>query len=606
MMYLTPDESYWSCDIEADNLRNEATRIWCVCVENILTDEALTFRSTESFQEWYNKTQPVLVGHNFLAYDAPVLNRLWNVRIPANAVIDTFVLSQVYSPNIKSGHSLRAWGERLGNEKLEHSDFSKFSKDMLGYCQQDTSLTKAVYKALVDRLNKESFREEGIQLEHQAWNIIQNKQKQNGFPFNIQQAEELYAELRSKEAALKTEIYKLWPAELKRVRVFAKHSRADGRKTAGYIKHLKEYESLEIHEDGTYSAYDFVEFDLGSPKQRIEKLLDLGWEPVNFTLKGSPKIDEDELIAFADLSGTEEVRKLAEWCVINARANMIKTWLGAVNPKTESIHGNLFIASTLRYKHSRPNTANIPSSETVYGAECRSLWWSGGEDWSLVGVDGKSMQSRCLAHNVARMVGVSKAKEFIDDLLVGDLHKKNMKRFGFPTKPASKKAYYTILMGGGGGKIAQDQFQFGWKLTASQGEELRYSIIRGIPGFAELISYLQAELVKTRRITLCSGNRVFVPSDHMVIPYLLQGDESQIMKLAGIYADYEIRRSKMQNVVFKVGDIHDEHQYRVKKGYESEFIDLVLPCFTKAGERFGYNIPIEGDAKIGNNWAETH
>jgi hypothetical protein len=40
---------------------------------------------------------------------------------------------------------------------------------------------------------------------------------------------------------------------------------------------------------------------------------------------------------------------------------MISTWMDAYRPETKAIHGSIFIASTLRYRHSHPNSANIPA-----------------------------------------------------------------------------------------------------------------------------------------------------------------------------------------------------------------------------------------------------
>lgn len=614
MEYLTHNESYWSCDIEADDLRNEATRIHCVCVENIQTSTRLEFFDSASLDTWLSEDDRILIGHNFLAYDAPVLNRLWGCRIKASKVIDTFILSQMYSPAMSGGHALEAWGERLGYEKGDHSDFSQFSKDMLEYCRRDVSLTKMTYLALAKRMKGEGFSERSCEIEHLAWNIIQNKQKVNGFPFDQEKADLLYAELRSREAELKEEIYRLWPPELKHVRTFARGRKSNGERTAGYLKHLGQYPKLEDNGDGSYNAYDYVEFDLGSPVQRIQKLLDLGWTPVNYTKKGSPKIDEDEMLAFAESSGIREAASLAKWCVVNARANMIRTWQNAINPKTGCIHGSLFLASTGRYRHSGPNTANIPgvrhdsNDQVLYGEagtwayECRSLWNAGGKGWKLVGIDGKGMQSRCLAHNIAAKVSPKLAKEFTEELLEGDIHRKNMARFGFPSKPASKKAFYTILMGGGEAKVAIDQVQFGWTPPS----DLRTRVIEGIPGFAALINKLQTELAKTGRITLCDGMKLHVPSPHMVIPYLLQGDESRLMKQAMIYIDEEVRRAGLAKHVLKVGDIHDESQLRVREEVIDEFLELALPQFIRAGESFDYQILIEGDANVGDHWAETH
>lgn len=614
MNYLTYDHRYWACDIEANGFRREATRVHCICVENIQTGEREHFLTAEAFNAWLKEEDRILVGHNFLAYDTPVTNRLWRSRIPVSRVIDTFVLSQMYSPTLRGGHGLDDWGIRLNNHKLEFHGFECFSQEMLEYCIQDVALTAEVYRVLCKRMKAEGFSERGVELEHMAWHIIQNKQKQNGFPFDEQKADLLYGELRAREQELKDQIYRLWPPVLQHVRTFAKSHKKDGTRTADYQRHLGQYPRLEVNEDGTYNAYDYVSFDLGSPKQRIQKLLDHGWEPVNFTEKGNPKIDEDEMLAFAETSGIPEVIALAKWCVANARANMVRNWIAAVNPETGRIHGSLFLASTGRYKHSKPNTANIPGvrhdkdDEILYGEEgtwayeCRSLWTGGGEGWKLVGMDGKGMQARCLAHNVAKVVGIEAAQEFIDELLKGDVHKKNMALYGFPNKPAAKKAYYTILMGGGEAKIAADQVQFGWDAPAT----LKRQIIAGIPGFKQLQNKLEKELSNTGRITLCDGTRLLVPSPHMVIPYLLQGDESRLMKQTMIYIDEEVRRRKYERDILKVGDIHDEFQTRVRTGLVDSYIEFALPCFRRAGESFEYLIPIEGDANVGDNWAETH
>lgn len=614
MEYLTYDETYWCADIEADNFRNAATVVHVICVENIQTGEQAHFRTAEAFKAWLEEEHRVLVGHNFLAYDTPVTNKLWGTRIHIGQVIDTFVLSQMYNPSLPGGHGLDDWGVRLGDPKLDFHDFEFYTPKMLEYCTQDVALTANVYRVLCKRLKQEGFTERGVELEHLAWNIIQNKQKQNGFPFDQEKADLLYAELRTREEQLKAEIYRLWPPVLQHVRTFASAFKKDGSRTKYYQLHLGQYPKIEVQPDGSYHAYDYVCFDLGSPKQRIQKLLDHGWKPVNLTEKGNPKIDEEEMLAFAETSGIPEVIALAKWCVTNSRANMIRNWQQTVNPETGHIHGTLFLASTGRYRHSKPNTANIPGvrhssddailygEEGTWAQECRSLWTSGGEGWRLVGLDGKGMQARCLAHNVAKVIGVDAAREFIDELLLGDVHKKNMARYGFPSKPAAKKLYYTVLMGGGSAKVAADQVQFGWQPPSN----IKELVISGIPGFKQLQQKLEKELRETGRITLCDGTRLLVPSPHMVIPYLLQGDESRLMKQTMIYIDEEVRRRRLQREVLKVGDIHDEFQSRVRAELVDSYIDFSLPCFLRAGDSFEYLIPIEGSAAIGDNWAETH
>src|SRR6185369_12762303 len=115
---------------------------------------------------------------------------------------------------------------------------------------------------------------------------------------------------------------------------------------------------------------------------------------------------------------------------------------------------------------------------------------------------------------------------------------------------------------------------------------LRQQIIDTIPGFGELIDTLQRDLERTGRIVLCDGTPILVPSPHMVIPYLLQGDESRIMKKWNIWCDKEIRKEGLP--VSKVADIHDEGQFVVGNGMVERFLEVALPIFPLVGQHFNY------------------
>lgn len=882
MKYLEPELNDWACDIEADNLLDRATRIWCVCVEHIISGVRRAFTSAEEFHEWL-KPEYQFVGHNFLSYDAPMLNRHWKAGIGVGRIKDSYILSQLYDPSLprpkglkgkKQSHSLEAWGLRLKCEKGDFDDFSKFTPEMLEYCAQDTRLTALLFRKLSARMRQYHFSEEGCEIEHLAWHIIQNKQRRNGFPFDVRKAEGLYVELRARQEQLEREIHKLWPPELLVVKEFAKADRKDGSPSADFLRHAEQYPKLEKLESGGYRAYDWVSFNLASPPQRLAKLLTLGWVPTKLTKKtakgggGTPQVDEDELLAFAETSGTLELVALAKWLVVSSRANMIRTWLDAVNPETGAIHGKLFLASTLRYKHSAPNSANIPAVRTkkgengedvilygeegAYAYESRDLFFAGDDpDFVLVGIDATGIQNRCLIHWLIDTVGEELVAPFRDLALEGDIHKHNISVLGLANKAAAKKFYYcvpldsraltkkgwkgydevevgelvlsynaetgkqewtpvlekvyfddapiiemgnsqykvrstpnhrwftqprkaktkwidtpveiktteelstmqniivnaqlqdtsgiefdwmslpkygtdwtqvvldmtqaqrrsflagfciadgcmddkgnwhwsqlngelyeaallasylvhdgvlavntrtqengnelktvslrnkphvvtasfkykdctsqpvwcirtkneswvmrqgdiititgnTLMMGGGGGRLAADQAQFGTKMTEAEGTAKKKKLVATIPGFSQLIKRKQKELAETGRIKLCDETPILVPSPHMVIPYLLQGDESRLMKRAMWYTDQEVRRHGLTDHVFKVADIHDEWQFKVRRKYVEKFVAATLPAFPRAGDSFSYLIPISGDAKVGDSWAKTH
>jgi DNA polymerase-1 len=575
-----------------------------VCVENAVTDEKHSFRTKEEFNAWA-KRDFSFVGHNAVAFDIPVLNSLWQTRIGISRVVDTFVLSMLYSPSLTGGHSLEAWGQRLRFPKLEFKDFTHYSEEMRKYCENDTAVTKRLFSRLSERMRSVGFTERGAMLETYSWHIIQNKQRRHGFPFDFERAHKLYVELRGREEELKREIYKQWPPQFLPVAEFKQHSKKDGSPTANFTRHEQQYPELRKREDGGYTAYNWVEFNLGSPTQRVQKLTETGWKPIAFTKAGNPKVDEESLTKFAETSGNEAGKLLAKWVVINSRANMVNTWLDAYNEKTGAIHGQLWLAKTLRYRHDKPNSANIPSvrldknksilfgEDGMWTYETRDLYTCGDPRlYSLVGIDAKGIQLRVLAHYL-------RDEEFTRAILSEDPHTANQQRLALASRALAKTIVYATLMGAGDGRIASEA-----DVSLKEAKLAKQTFFQSVPGLPKLIGKLQQELKRTGRITLCDGSRVLVSSDHMVIPYLLQGDESRIMKQAGIYLDEEIRRNKIQ--AWKVGDIHDEWQFVVLSTHVESFVKLALEVFPRTGESFGYTVPIEGDAKVGKTWAETH
>ena len=75
-------------DIETDKL--DAQIIWVAATKDIQTDEIRTFTRPVEFNN-YIRNYDILIGHNFLSFDAPILNRLWNSKISLKRVCDTLI-----------------------------------------------------------------------------------------------------------------------------------------------------------------------------------------------------------------------------------------------------------------------------------------------------------------------------------------------------------------------------------------------------------------------------------------------------------------------------------------------------------------------------------
>lgn len=617
-MYLKPNNKYWAIDIEGDPI--PSTVVYCLCAENIVTGEKWESSNTKDIYNWISARQAEgckFVAHNIIGYDAPTLNRLLGTRLGIADLVDTMLMSMVYSPSINGGHGLEAWGIRIGSPKLDFHDFSRFTPEMLVYCRQDTHLCRLVYRTLILRMTKQKFTDFGIDIEHRSWSLIQ-QQKKTGFAFNIREAHVLFAKLNQYIGELQDRVYEVWPPVLKKVNTYAKPYKKDGSESANYRRHCDEFDEVRLHADRNgYDVYAFVSFNIGSPDQRVEKLLELGWKPYpnERTPTGQPKPTHKgklvpSLVKFVEESGQEGPRLIAQWMDLKARSNMINNWIESFNENTGCIHGSLWLANTLRYRHSEPNSANIPAvrvikdengvehpllgREGAFTYEARDLWVTRDPvHRRLVGVDAKGIQLRVLAHYLNN-------PDFSEAVLNGDPHSYNQKIGGFATRAIAKTFIYAFLLGSGDEKTGQI---IGG--TPRDGKDIKAKFIGNFPGLAELLDSLGEQVDRTGRIILCDGTPLIVREPHTRLGYLLQGDESRIMKLAAILTNQEVKKRKLD--VLKVGDIHDEWQNDVLLEHVSPFKDEVCPkAFATAGETFRYRVPIACDSKVGLTWAETH
>lgn len=635
----------WAIDIEGDPI--PSTKVYLCCCINAETGERVALRTYQQMIDWFEDRREEgcqFVAHNGIGYDCPTLNRIVGTRITIGQIIDTNMMSQVYHPGLKvpqqmfklppdkrSGpHSLKAWGFRVGMEKIDFDDFtSGWSEEMETYCFRDTEICLRVYKRLAARMRDKGFTDVGLEVEHRAWAHIQ-KQRKDGFYFNIEEAHHLYNKLREMEKDIARQVDEFWPPERLMVHRGSQARKKDGGFTVNYLKHYDLYPEVIEDNSGGYLCFDDVHFAIGSPDQRREKLVDLGWKPREWTKAGLERLKKDKsdftpeevkkyakptakgqlvpsLAEFVEETGNQQVRLIARWIETNYLANMVNTWINACEDD-HCIHGSLYLAQTLRYRHSAPNTANIPGvrlakdangdehplygEEGAFTYEARDLWTCRPGDRVLIGVDAKGIQLRNLAHHLGNA-------DFIDSVLSKDPHTANMEKFNLPSRPITKTITYAIIMGAGDGRIASEA-----KMSLKEAKANKEIFFEKIPEFPRLINRLKAQQEKTGRIILCSGTPLLVPEDRLVIPYLLQGDESQIMKKAMDLTFREVARRGLD--VIKVGDIHDEWQNDCLKEDAEEFIEICHWAFKTAGEFFDYSLPIACDAKIGRTWAETH
>lgn len=141
-------------------------------------------------------------------------------------------------------------------------------------------------------------------------------------------------------------------------------------------------------------------------------------------------------------------------------------------------------------------------------------------------------------------------------------------------------------------------------LEICRGWTLRDLFYSKIPGLKKLQEDKAAEASGNNRISTFDDRTLMIRKKSAIFNYLLQSTGAIIMKKALVNLDRLIQQEGLKpgsDYEF-VANVHDEFQIQVKEKYA----DLVANLSTKALEMVEANIPLAGDAKIGNNWAETH
>lgn len=612
-MYLNSNKNpnYWILDIEANSLTPDV--IWCVVLRNCSTGEVLDFLNKESFLSWLDEHQSsfFFVGHNILSYDIPWLNKLWGTDISYDRCVDTLTLSLLYNPALVGGHSLEAWGHRLKFPKQEYNDWSKFTEEMLKYCRNDCELTYRVFVALTNKMYKMGYSEKSCEIEHKI-RVIINEQQEHGFWFDKERAKSLRDELRERQSHLTEQIQELFPPTLTLVNECSFRRNKDGSLPLRIKKAISRYHSVVVDEvTGIYKCYSLIEFNIGSPKQRVERLLELGWEPKKFTSKGFPQVDEDALVRFQE--GLQEqkderskvVGAIAEWLVLQGRSSMIETWLNNLGPDSR-IHGrvNSCGATTRRLTHFSPNSANIPSgAKAKYGHECRALWGvEPDRGLILVGADASGLENVGLLHYLNN----KEAEKLLAQKKPNDVHTLNARRLTealgkeIDREWGSKTSFYAALYGAYPPKLASIV-----KGTKKEGEIVQEIILSSIPGLPNLIKEIQYEWKSNRgRLVTIDGGYVQCPSSSASLNYKIQSLGACVMKLAAILLYEEATK---QGLWFKfVGNIHDEFQMETLEEDGDRLGKLAVWSMEEAARQLKFNLPLSGEYKLGQSWDDTH
>ena len=544
-----------TCYLDIETTLDHST-IWCAVTK--VKNDIQVHTTPDTLKKVLHDSQQI-VGHNLIGFDCHVLDSVWGVRIPRHSVVDTLYLSRLYNPSQEGGHSLRNWGEILGGAgKIAFEDYDGgLTDEMVEYCIADVELTERVHQWLALQIRKEGFSQQSVELEHNVGWIV-TEQERNGFKLDIPFAEKLMMDLMFEMNNIEASLQDIFPP-IGEERISEKTG-----------KRLKDKVTV---------------FNPGSRKQIAERLQGLGVKFNKKTEKGNIIVDE-KVLEGIDLP---EAKAVARYMMLQKRVAQIDSWLKAVKDDGR-VHGRVITngAVTGRMTHQSPNMAQVPAVSAPFGTECRSCW-TVDEGNVLVGIDASGLELRMLAHYMDD-------ENYTNELLNGDIHTANQRAAGLESRPLAKTFIYAFLYGAGDAKIGAIVGG-----NSNTGRGLKETFLSNTPSL-ERVRGDTLRQAASGILTGLDGRKLRVRSEHAALNTLLQGAGAIVMKQALVHLS-----DRLKNIPHRfVANVHDEWQIETTAHYADTVGRIGVRAIRIAGETLSLRCPLDGEYRVGNNWAETH
>jgi len=489
-------------------------------------------------------------------------------------VRDTLIMSRLLNPSIEGGHSLEAWGKRLGNRKVEYTriwhwlmgvPYDKVSTapydaphDSLNrfYCKQDVAVTVQLFRMLETELAGWG---ESVQLEHEVAAILK-RQEQHGFKFDKQKGEVLLGQLTGEVADIESKLQSVFPPIV---------------------------EERVSEKTGKPLKTKITPFNPGSRQQIAERLQGLGVSFTEETEKGSTIINE-KVLEGIDLP---EAKLIARYLMLQKRISQINSWFDVVKPDGR-VHGRVITngAVTGRMTHISPNMAQVPNSGSEYGAECRELWTVDAGN-KLVGIDASGLELRMLAHYM-------QDARYTNEILNGDIHTANQKAAGLESRNTAKTFIYAFLYGAGAAKIGSIVGG-----SEQEGRKLMNRFLKNTPALKQLKEKV-GRLAAKGYLPGLDGRHLLVRSEHSALNTLLQGAGAILMKKSLVILNNKLKCGIIDAKF--CANVHDEWQVEVPEEDAETVGKMAVAAIEEAGVALGLRCRVTGEYHVGANWKETH
>ena len=239
-----------------------------------------------------------------------------------------------------------------------------------------------------------------------------------------------------------------------------------------------------------------------------------------------------------------EAEDIRRYMLLRKRSAQASSWVKATNQDTGRVHGNVITigAVTNRMSHNSPNMAQIPN---------------------------------------------------------GDIHSANQRMAGLDTRDQAKTFIYAFLYGAGPSKIGSVVGK-----DAKAGQKLIDKFLSSMPKLSRFRERTIQEAEATKMVKGLDGRYFHIKSSHSAVNTLLQGAGAIICKEWLCHITHKVKIKGLD--ANPVANIHDEVQFEVHKDDAEEFCDITKTSMKDTEKSLDVRCPLDSEAKIGLNWAETH
>lgn len=627
--------NYSVFDMETDGLIETVTKIHCVCITKFHDGLVGKFTLTdpEEIKNFF-LTEEIIVGHNIIKFDIPVIEKLLGIKITARA-IDSLGLSQYLYPE-RQKHGLEFWGIDLGIEKPPISDWSNLAvEDYIYRCEEDVKINIELFNMEIEYLKKiyDNNSDDINRLINYLMFKLQcaREQEEMKWKLDVDKCQENLQFLQSELQTKMETVSDLMPLVVKykevvRPKILYKKDRRFSVAGTNWLKLLSEKGLPEYHLGTIKVEISREKGNPGSHQQVKEWLFSLGWIPDEY------RYDKDKK--------TGAVRKIPQINIDGELCDSVKLIIEKI-PGLEALEGLYILrhrigilegflvnrdkydflkaetqgfTNTLRFKHTI--IVNLPQIPSLYWEYIRGCLIAPDSDHVLCGSDMQSLENNTKLHYMMYYDPLYVKEILTEDfdshldiaVLAGmltseqsDQHKlydKTKGKEGVSHKAVrlkAKKVNFGGIYGAGPLKLS---LTGGFSLDEAKAlHKIYWKRNWSVKRIA------QDCVVKT------IGSQMWLFNPVAQFWYSLRNDKDRFSTLnqgTGVYC-FDMWVKNVRNKGIRIcGQFHDEIIFPVRRGSEEQNALKLREAEKEVNDQLQLNVPLSISIDFGDNYAQIH